>query len=167
MVWKYEDDRLMSLGFQSNWYWKLLYCTIWRKILFSFVKIFSFNNTSRSNWLQKLINKEVMAIRVCRTAEIGKKFSWNTEFWQFFDGAMEFFIPAGSRFSRKCYTEYGILIKFYGFAKFFTCYLVKRKQSLLGFFNQQILFLVSQGRGILVKNHWNVGFQLKIALNGG
>ena len=56
--------------------------------------------------------------------------------------------------------------KFYGLAKFFTYCLVKRKRSLVGFSSQQHQSFVSQEFGILVKNHRNGGFQLKIARNG-
>ena len=54
--------------------------------------------------------KVAVIIRVCGTAELGKNFSWNTEFWQFSDRTTEFFIPAGGRFSRIRYIEYRILI---------------------------------------------------------
>ena len=79
----------------------------------------------------------------------------------------EFFIPAGGGFSRKWFTEYGILRSlFYGSAKFFTCYLVKTKRSFHGFF-QSALSILRITEGTLVKNHRNGGFQPKIARNSG
>ena len=86
-------------------------------------------------------------IRVCRTAESGNILSWNTEIWEFFNGAMEFFIPAGGWFLQMIQWIQNF-DKFLGFANFFTCYL--RKQSLLGFSCQQS-FLYHKGAEFWLK----------------
>ena len=84
-----------------------------------------------NSWPSETI--DVGVIRVCGTAELEENLPRNTDFLQFFDGTTEFFIPAGCGFSRKWYTECGILKNIYRFAEFFTYCLAKRKPSLLGF----------------------------------